>query len=344
MIFEKNSAYIKRLLNQTVLAVASLATGASLRAAPLEEQKPASPPETIAIAYAAHPQTALAQVAHSRGYFRGAGLEATAHKFPSGKAALEYLLEGKADFATVAETPVMLAIMKGEKISVIATIQTSSLAHALLARKDRGILSLGDIKGKRIGVAVGSSSHFFLDGILIAHGISSKDVEVVDLKAEKIPDALAQGDIDAGSTFTPYVEHAQQKLGSSVITFREKTIYRYNFLVVATQEFIRKNPDKVRKMLSALVKAEGFVRENPAEAQIIVADFCGIELAIVRDSWADATLAVTLDQPLILALEGESRWAIKGGLTGARQVPNYLDFIYLGGLKSVKPEAMRILR
>ncbi len=61
---------------------------------------------------------------------------------PYGKTALKEVLEGKADFATVAETPVMFAIMKGEKISIIATIQTSSRNSAIMARKDKGILTL----------------------------------------------------------------------------------------------------------------------------------------------------------------------------------------------------------
>jgi NitT/TauT family transport system substrate-binding protein len=169
-------------------------------------------------------------------------------------------------------------------------------------------------------------------------------VEVVDLKAQEIPDALTRGDIDAASTFNPYVAFTQKKLGDRMVAFRDKDLYTYHFNVVSTQEFIRKNPDKVRKVLAALVRAEEFVRGNPAEAQKIVSDFSGIEPGIVRDIWADASFTVTLDQSLILALEDESRWAINGGLIGAREVPNYLDFVYIEGLKTVKPEAVSILR
>ena len=51
--------------------------------------------------------------------------------------ALKEVLEGKADFATVAETPVMFAIMNGEKISIIATIQTSTKITPLLQERTR---------------------------------------------------------------------------------------------------------------------------------------------------------------------------------------------------------------
>jgi len=335
---------IKRLLLQIVVTIAVLAIGVCSFTCKCSRQKPAGPPEKVTIAYARIPQAALSQVAQSRDFYRDEGLEVAAHPYPSGQRALEDMLEGKADIATATETPVMLAMMNGEKLSIIATIQTSSMAHAIVARKDRGILTPEDLKGKRIGVMLGSSSHFALDAILVSHAISRKDVEVVNLKAEDAPDALARGDVDAASTFTPYVEYAQKKLGERAITFRNKDIYKYHFFVVAKQEYIQKNPEKVQKILRALVRAENFARGNLAEVQKIVADTSGIEMGVVHDSWGDATLAVTLDQALIFALEDESRWAISKGLTNEKKVPNYLDYIYFDGLNSVKPDAVRILR
>jgi NitT/TauT family transport system substrate-binding protein len=136
----------------------------------------------------------------------------------------------------------------------------------------------------------------------------------------------------------------RKKLGTGAVSFQDKDIYRWTFNVVATQEFISRNPGKVEKLLRALVRAEEFVRKNPSEAQRITANFNGLDIGIVREIWPDSDFTLTLDQPLILALEDESRWAIKGGLTKAKEVPNYLDYIYVDGLKSVKPEALMILR
>jgi len=184
-------------------------------------------------------------------------------------------------------------------------------------------------KGKKIAVTSGTILDFFLDATLTLHGISRKEVEVVDLKVGEMADALARGDIDAISTFSHYKALTQKNLGDRVITFQDKDIYQETFNVVATQEYIRNNRDTIKKMLRALVRAEGFVRENPAEAQKNVADFSGIDRDIIRDIWADSNFGVTLDQTLILALEDESRWAIRNGMTGVKEVPNYLDFIYL---------------
>ena len=104
------------------------------------------------------------------------------------------------------------------------------------------------------------------------------------------------------------------------------------------------NPEKVKKLLRALLKAEEFVRQNPVEAQKIVSDFTRIDIDVIREIWGNSEFSVKLDQSLLLAMEDESEWAINNKLTPKKEIPNYLDFIYFDGLKSVKPEAIRILK
>lgn len=327
-----------------LIFILSLALGVFIAACDRADKKPGGAPENVAIAYSAITDTVLAEVAYVNGYFRQEGLEVTPLMHAYGKPALEDLLAGKADFATVAETPIMFAVMKGAKIVIIATIQTSDTGNAIVAKQDSGIVSLGDLKGKRIAATLGTTSDFFLGVILGINGIARKDITVINIKAEDMAVALERNDIDAISTFTPYVTHAKKKLGKRAIIFRDKDIYRWTYNIVSTKEFVAKNPVAVAKMLRALVRAETYVAEYPAESQKIVADFSGIDISIVRDIWADTSFRVSLDQPLILSLEDESRWAINNRLTHAREIPNYLDYIYLDGLMSVKPEAVRILK
>jgi NitT/TauT family transport system substrate-binding protein len=43
-------------------------------------------------------------------------------------------------------------------------------------------------------------------------------------------------------------------------------------------------------------------------------------------------------------MEEEARWMIRNNLTGEKQVPNFLDYIYEDGLKAVRPAAVNIVR
>jgi len=167
---------------------------------------------------------------------------------------------------------------------------------------------------------------------------------VIDLKPEAMPAALENGDVDVVSIWMPPILDVQNKLGERGITFYNEEIYTQTMNIVAKQEFIRTSPEKVKRLLRALVRAEEFSRDNSAAAQRIVAEFNRMDAEKIRDMWGDSSFTVTLDQALIIALEDESRWAIKGGLTGARVAPNFLDCIYFDGLKAVKPDAVRILR
>jgi ABC-type nitrate/sulfonate/bicarbonate transport system substrate-binding protein len=229
-------------------------------------------------------------------------------------------------------------------LSIIATIQTSNKNNAVIARKDKGILTPRDLKGRKIAVTSGTLLDFFMDAFLAAQGMSRKDITVVDMLPEKMAEAVERGDVDAISAWSYVVIQAQKRLGDKGITFFDEDIYTQTFTVVTTQDYTRTNRENVKKVLRALVKAEEFVVQKPAEAQAIVADFTDIDKAIIAEMWAVENFSVTLDQSLLLAMEDESQWAIQGGLTDKTKIPNYLNFIYFDGLESVKPNAVRILR
>ncbi|MBI5739395.1 MAG: NrtA/SsuA/CpmA family ABC transporter substrate-binding protein [Nitrospirae bacterium] len=338
------SININRILTRTPLVVAALAICLCFFACTQTDQQPAGPAEKVTIAYATAPYTVLIDIAQAQGYFRQEGLEVVPQLHSYGKLTLDALLAGKADFATIGETPFMFAVMKGEKISVIVTIQNSNKNNAVIARKDSGIRAPRDLKGRRIAVTSGTIGEFYMDTFLAANGISRKDVKIVFLSPARMLEALTSGEIDAASTWNPDLILMQRKLGDKGTTFYNEDIYTQNFQIVASQDYIRKNPERVRKVLRALVRAEEFVGKSPAEAQKIVAASRQMERSLLGDMWQVSTFNVKLDQSLVLALEDESRWAIKAGLTRETKMPNYLDFIYLDGLTSVKPEAVRILR
>lgn len=78
-------------------------------------------------------------IACVKGYFKAEGLDIVLQAYPSGKAAVDAMVAGKADLATSAETRIMFAGLRGEKLSVIATLHKTE-NMAIIARKDRGIV------------------------------------------------------------------------------------------------------------------------------------------------------------------------------------------------------------
>ena len=309
-----------------------------------KQEKPAGPPEKITIAYATNFMPGLVHIAFAKGLFKEEGLNATPQPHAFGKPALHAMLEGKADIATAADTPIMFAAMEGRKIAILAMIETSGRNLGIVAMRNHGISKPSDLRGKTIAVTRGTNSDFFTDTFLIVHGIDRKQVTIIDLKPDEMAAALATGKVDAASSWHPLLTQLQKDLGTKGLTFYGETIYTEAFCVAAGQDFVKQRPEAVKKVLRALIKAEAFLQQHPDEARRLMAGFIKADKSLLDEIWDIYNFRVTLDQTLIVDLEEQTRWAIRNRLTQRRDMPNYLDFIDADGLRAVKPEAVRIIR
>lgn len=322
----------------------SLVFALSLTACQKQQEKPAGPLEKITIAYTNNFNAILVQIAFVKGLFKEEGLDATPQAHAFGKPALQAMLDGKADIAAAADTPIMFAVMDNRKISILAVIETSNRNSGILARQDRGISKPSDLKGKTIAVTRGTTSDFFSDGFLIVHGIGRKQATLIDLKPDEMAAALATGKVDAAATWHPNLAQLQKGLGTKGLIFYGETVYTEAFCVAALQDFIKQHPGAVRKFLRALIKAEAFLKQHPEESRRLVAEFIKADKALLDELWDNYNFRVTLSQSLLVSLEEQTRWAISNRLTQRRDMPNYLDFIDADNLRALKPEAVRIIR
>jgi len=300
--------------------------------------------QKITFALTTQPQSTLVHIALKNGYFSDQGLDVQPLVHSFGKAALQSLLDGKANFATVAETPIMFSILRGDRIFVVANIESSTTNDAVMARVDAGITKPADLKGKRIGFSPGTTSDFFLDSFLTAQGLTRQDITPVPLKPDEMLDALLTKKADAVSTWNYPLTQIRRKLGTQAVTFYDRQIYTETFNIAATQDFVRQNPQVVTSVLRALVRAEEFVSSHADESQDILAAAIKVDKDLIKEVWDAFSYQVRLDQNLPITLEDETRWAMKNKLTDQAVMPNYLSYIYVDGLKAVKPGAVRMDR
>ncbi len=300
--------------------------------------------QKVTIALVNQPQSTLILVAVKKGYFSDEGLDVQVLPQSFGKAALQAMVEGKADFATTAETPIMFSILRGERIFVIANVETSTANDAVIARVDAGIAKPADLKGKRIGFLQGTTIDFFLDSFLTAQGLTRQDITPVPLKPDEMLDALLEKKADAVAAWNYPLTQIKRRLGAQAVTFYDRQIYTEHFNIAAMQDFVRKNPQSVTALLRGLVRAEAFVTSHANEAQDIVSEAIKVDKDLVKEVWDVMSYQVRLDQNLTITLEDETRWAMKNKLVDQAMMPNYLSYIYVDGLKAVKPGAVRMDR
>ena len=300
--------------------------------------------QKVTVAYTTQPQSTLIHIAANKGYFSNQGLDVQPLIHSFGKAALQSVLDGKADFATVAETPVMFSVLRGDKIFVIANIESSSVNNAVLARPDAGIVKAADVKGKRLGFTPDTTSDFFLDSFLTAQGLTRKEITPVPLTPNEMQEALQTGKVDAVSSWNYTLTQIKHQLGAQAVIFYDRQIYTETFNIAAMQDFVQRNPQAVSRFLRALIQAEDFVAKNPQEAQDIMATAIKVDKELVKEVWDAFNYQVSLDQNLLITLEDETRWAMKNKLTDKTAMPNYKDYIHVESLMAVRREAVKLKR
>ena len=300
------------------------------------------PAQKIRVSYTTQPQSTLIHVAVAKGYFVEEGLEVESLIASYGKASLQTLIDNKSDFAAVAETPFMFNVLKGEKIFIIANIEATSTNNAVVARKDAGITTAADLKGKRIGYTAGTTSDFFLDSLLTANGMTRKEIRPINLKPEEMQEAILSKKVDAVCTWNYPLTQIKHLLGTNGAILFDKEIYTETYNVAAQQRFVQNHPETVKRFLRALIKSEKFVATNPDEAQTIMSAATKVDKNIIKEVWDTFSNHVVLEQSLLITLEDETRWAITNKLTDQTVMPDYKSYIHTDSLRQVKPEAVSI--
>lgn len=299
--------------------------------------------ENIRIANTDYAGTCAVLIARENGYFKKEGLNVSLQSYTTGKAALEAVLKGQADLGTSADLPIMFAGMRQQPVAVVATLFVADKDYGVVVRKDKGINSPSDLAGKRIGVALTTSAHFALDAFLNRQKLSASEVEMVDMKPEELANALVKGDIDAASTWEPFLGSMREQLKENGAIFSAEEVYDSIYNLSARRDYVTQRPETIKKLLRALIQGGQFCKENPEVASEFIAKSIKADLAKLRSLWSSYRFNLTLDQGFVLILEDEARWAIKNKLVEETTMPNYLNYLYLDGLTAVSPSSVTVI-
>ena len=125
--------------------------------------------------------------------------------FPAGPAMLPALAASEIDISWMGEFPVVTGYSNGMGIEIIMMKRIDTTNVRLVANAATGAQTVADLKGRKIGVSVGSTSHHHLLRALAQAGLKQDEVTLVNLTPANMPPAYLAGQIDAALTWEPNI-------------------------------------------------------------------------------------------------------------------------------------------
>ncbi|MEO5700816.1 MAG: ABC transporter substrate-binding protein [Casimicrobiaceae bacterium] len=206
-------------------------------------------------------------VAVAEGFYKEAGLDVTLVQGNGSGNTAQLVANGRAQLAYADAVAVSQLIAKGAPMKIVATIYQSN-PNAVMALKKTGIKSVADLKGKKVGVPSASSQTTMLPLLLKSNNIKESDITMIDMPVASMVQALLQGQVDAvlGSIDAYQIQAEAQGAQLDVYRFADHGVPTVSTSIFASNDFLKSNPDVVKKFIAASLKGWSFALDNPAKA------------------------------------------------------------------------------
>jgi aliphatic sulfonates family ABC transporter substrate-binding protein len=206
---------------------------------------------------------AILTYAVETGKFKKRGVAIELRPFPAGPAMLPALAAGEIDFGWMGEFPATVGFANGLPIQIVLVQSMLRTDVRLVANRSMKIENITDLKGKKIGVTLGSTSHDHLLLALKSAGLSENDVTLVNLAPAAMVPAYTEGQIDAAFTWEPGSGELEKQGGKVLATTESLGAVTGLFGVINTG-YLAKNSDEVQKFLLAWSDALADYYKDPS--------------------------------------------------------------------------------
>ncbi|WP_409344128.1 ABC transporter substrate-binding protein [Paenibacillus sp. MBLB4367] len=245
-------------------ASTSASPSANASAAPKKETK------NITVGYLAVMDDAQALVAYEGKYYEQQGLNVNLKLFSSGTDLIKAIVGGQVDAGVLGFTNAATWASKDADLKVVAGAQMGF--HSLLVGKDSNIKSVADLKGKKLATQKqGSTADVVLNGVALADAkLTKEDIQMVYVEPNVAIQSLQAGQVDAAFVFEPFDKIAQKQFGAKQI-YEVGKVWPFPCMVVITSgDQLKKDRDKINRMLDAQKQAIELLQKDSAKAASLI--------------------------------------------------------------------------
>ena len=298
--------------------------------------------ERVVIGISPSLTAALNIIANQQGYFSQQGVDAEIRVIDSGGQAVAMMLNDEIDISESTIFSLVSNSFNRRDFKIYTQVSISGNDNMIVARKDKGIQKITDLKGKRVGVSKGGFPHYVLDLMLLNAGVDSKTIHLIVGEIDRLYQMLSSGELDAACLFGGWIDKATADLKENAVLFHDEELVRVTVVHAAKTRTFERSPELFSRILKAYVKAEEYVKKNPAAALKTVVEYLKLDMRNAQKVWKPKMFHVALEQSLIKDMENMAQWQIDTGLQTSPTIPNYLDFIHFRNLTEVDSKRVTI--
>ena len=232
------------------------------------------------------------------------GVKVNWAEFQSGPPMLEALNAGKLDLGIVGETPPVIAqAAQGSSIVYVANEPSSPKGQGLLIDKESSIKDVTELKGKKVAVAKGSSSHYFLVQALAKSGLTLNDIQATYLAPAEAKAALVQGDVDAWAIWDYHYALAEIQAGARLLV-DGTGIVDNNYFYISRRDFVNDYPNVLKEVLDEIDRTDKWEQANPISAAEAISKTSGVDAKIFERAFIRRSgYGVQTITPMVIAAQ-----------------------------------------
>lgn len=259
--------------------------------------------QPLAVGSSPWPGFAGHYVAVDQDFFSEEGITVTDNYFQVATDVNTALLAGRLDLALTGGPDMVVMASQDPSLRFIMLTDYSDGADGILARN---VNSPEDLRGKNVAWENLPLQALLLQRYLESGGLTQADINLQIITAAEAATAFASQNIDVAITYEPWLTTAASQ-GQGQVIFSSKDTNIIPVGVVAKESVIADRREDILAFMRALDKGVAFVRDNPEEANPIVAEKLGVspeeapeQLRTVRlfDIEDNKTIGFNPDDPL----------------------------------------------
>ncbi len=259
-------------------------------------------------------------VAREKGYFSDEGLDVReGGAFNAGPEEMSAFAAGELDMGLVGTAPIVtFASQKMADVKIVA--QANTEGSAILVRAGLEGEDMASFRGRTIAVPGFSTVQDFLLRLALEKAkLADTDVNIIVLKPPETLAAFSSSQIDGAVSWEPYPSMAvTQNKARIMLTSHQIWADHPCCMLIVSSEFLRENPDTVRKVVAAHVKATDFINKNKLEATDMAHLFTGQDKTVCTSAMKNIKFDDSPDP---------------------KQILRYVDFIKTAGVVKVDDTA-----